>query len=359
LIPTYDKVHNKFKLNNRAYSYSELNDVAYSFIKEGRPFEKALGTFLLDWLDSKDYIKTKTSGTTGTPKTIKIKKQAMVNSAIATGNYFGLKPGDKALHCLPTQFIAGKMMLVRAIILGLQIDVIEPTTILNFSTKKHYDFCAMIPMQLQSNLKKISNIKKLIIGGAPMSSELVSQIQALKTKVYATYGMTETITHIAVKKLNNFENIISSSSKKSFYETLPNIKISQDNRQCLVIEAPQLSKEKIVTNDVVKLHSETSFEWIGRIDNVINSGGIKFFPEQIEEKLKAKIPNRFFIASEADEKLGEKLILVLEADNNKLSASVFEDLDGYETPKDIYAVSKFIETTSGKILRLQTLATIK
>jgi O-succinylbenzoic acid--CoA ligase len=359
LIPIYDKVHNKFKLNNRAYSHEELNEVAYSFIKEGKPFEKVLGTFLLDWLDSKDYIKTRTSGTTGKPKSIKIKKQAMVNSAIATGNYFGLKPGDKALHCLPTQFIAGKMMLVRAIILGLQIDVIEPTTVLNLSTKKHYDFCAMIPMQLQSNLKKLTNIKKLIIGGAPMSPGLVEQIQPLKTTIYATYGMTETITHVAVKKLNNFENIHASSAEKSFYKTLPNIKISQDNRQCLIIEAPQLSKEKIITNDVVKLHSNITFEWLGRIDNVINSGGIKFFPEQIEEKLKTKISNRFFIASEADEKLGEKLILVLESDTNNLPTSVFEDLNVYEIPKKIYAVSKFIETTSGKIQRLQTLTTIK
>lgn len=356
MIPTYDKVHNRFKLNSKTFTREELKEVAYSFIKEGRPFEKALGDFLADWLDSKDYIKTKTSGTTGKPKTIKIKKQAMVYSAIATGNYFGLKPGDRALHCLPTQFIAGKMMLVRAIILGLQIDVIDPATVLNFSLKKHYDFVAMIPMQVQHNLKKLTNIKKLIVGGAPMSSELTEQIQTLKTKVYATYGMTETITHIAVKKINNF--IETENVSETYFETLPNILISQDKRDCLVIEAPQFSKEKIITNDVVKLHSEKSFEWLGRIDNVINSGGLKFFPEQIEEKLKGKISNRFFIASEEDDKLGEKLILVIEAEENNLLDSVFDILTSYEKPKKVYAVSKFIETTSGKIQRLQTIATI-
>jgi len=357
MIPTYDKVHNRFKLNNITYNRDGLNEVAYSFIKEGKPFEKALGDFLADWLDAKDYIKTKTSGTTGKPKTIKIKKQAMVYSAIATGNYFGLKPGDKALHCLPTEFIAGKMMLVRALILGLQVDVVEPGTLLNFSLKKHYDFCAMVPMQVQNNLKKLTHVKKLIVGGAPMSSELTEKIQTLKTKVYATYGMTETITHIAVKKLNNFNE--TQHAEKSYYDILPKIHISQDDRDCLVIEAPQLSKEKIITNDVVILHSETSFEWLGRIDNVINSGGLKFFPEQIEEKLKGKISHRFFIASEEDDTLGERLILVLEADNDNLPTSVFDNLDAYERPKNIYAVSRFVETTSGKIQRLQTIAAIK
>ena len=356
MTPTYDKVHNRFKLNNRSYNREQLHDVAYSLIKEGDSFEKILGDFLADWLDTKDYIKTKTSGTTGKPKTIKIKKQAMVASAIATGNYFGLKPGDRALHCLPAQFIAGKMMLVRAIILGWHIDVINPGTVLSFSSRKHYDFAAMIPMQVQNNLKKLTHIKKLIVGGAPISPELIEQIQVLKTKVYATYGMTETITHIAVKKLNNF--LATDGVSKFYYEILPNITISQDERDCLVIEAPQLSKERIITNDVVKLHSEASFEWLGRIDNVINSGGIKFFPEKIEEKLKGRISTRFFIASEEDDRLGQKLILVLEAGKDDLPANVFDTLDPYEKPKKIYAVPKFIETTSGKLQRLQTISAI-
>ncbi|TYA59128.1 AMP-binding protein [Formosa maritima] len=357
MIPTYNKVHNKFKLNNSNYTHQELIEVAYSFIKEGKPFERALGDFLADWLDSKDYIKTKTSGTTGRPKTIRIKKQAMVNSAIATGNYFGLKPGDRALHCLPTQFIAGKMMLVRAIILGLQIDVIDPKTDLQFSTKKHYDFCAMVPLQLQFNLNKLSHLKTLIIGGAPISSCLLQQIQPLKTKIFATYGMTETITHIAVKKLNNFQH--NEIASVNHFQTLPDIKISQDERDCLVIEAPKLSKDKVITNDVVKIHSETEFEWLGRIDNVINSGGIKFFPELIEDKIKNKISNRFFIASEKDETLGEKLILIIEGEEKESLTSVFDNLSKYETPKKIYIVPKFIETTSGKIQRLKTLETIK
>ncbi len=358
MTPTYNKVHNKFKLNNITYSHKELKEVAYSFIKEGKQFEKSLGDFLIDWLDSKDYINTKTSGTTGKPKTIKIKKQAMVYSAIATGNYFGLKPGERALHCLPTQFIAGKMMLVRAIILGLQIDVIKPKSVLQFSAKKHYDFCAMIPMQLQNNIKKISNIKKLIVGGAPISSLLLEQIQPLETKIFATYGMTETITHIAVKKLNNFDKVNSSVVEKPYYETLPNIHISQDERSCLVIAAPNLSNEKIITNDVVKLQSETSFEWQGRIDHVINSGGIKLFPELIELKLQDLIESRFFIASEEDKDLGQKVILVIENESADFDKGVFSQLQKHEIPKVIYTIPKFLETETGKLQRKKILDSI-
>ena len=125
--PTYDKIHSKFKLNGNKYDQEELKEVAYSLIKEGEPFEKIAGNFLLDWLDEKDYIKVQTSGSTGIPKIIELSKQAMVNSCIATGNFLKLKPENTALHCLPCNFIAGKMMLVRAIILGLDMDLVEPT----------------------------------------------------------------------------------------------------------------------------------------------------------------------------------------------------------------------------------------
>ncbi|WNH10171.1 AMP-binding protein [Thalassobellus suaedae] len=121
MIPNYTNVHLKFKLDNLSYKYEDLIEVAYSYVKEGLPYQQELGNFLLDWLDNHEYVVVKTSGSTGKPKKIKIKKQAMVNSAIATGDFFKLKPGDKVLHCLPSNFIAGKMMIVRAIVLGTRI----------------------------------------------------------------------------------------------------------------------------------------------------------------------------------------------------------------------------------------------
>ena len=356
MTPTYKNIHNRFKLNGTHYNFEDLKEVAYSFIKEGLDFEKQIGDFLNHWQDDSEFIDVKTSGSTGQPKTISLSKQAMVNSAIATGDFFGLEPGNTALMCLPANYIAGKMMLVRALILGLEIEVIEPKTNPVFDNEVHYDFCAMIPIQLQKTLKRIDNIKTIIVGGASVSYQLKEQIQSLKTNVFETYGMTETITHVAVKKLNNFHDDKDFSiAESSYFKTLPNIKISQNKSQCLVIDAPNILDETILTNDVVKLHSDTTFEWLGRKDNVINSGGVKLFPEQIEAKLQPQIASRFFISKENNDKFGEQVILVVEEKDFNLKPSDLKDLSKLEVPKNIYTVDKFIETSSGKINRGKTL----
>ncbi|MBQ0787523.1 MAG: AMP-binding protein [Oceanihabitans sp.] len=362
MIPAYNKIHNRFKLNDSSFLYEDLKEVAYSHVKEGLPYEKNIGDFLIDWLDDKEYVLVQTSGSTGKPKIIKLQKQAMVYSAIATGDFFKLEPGDKALHCLPSNYIAGKMMLVRAMILGLELDLAEPTSQPLFDYEKHYDFCAMIPLQLQKTMSYCNNIKTIIVGGASVSSSLKAAIQGIETNVFETYGMTETITHIAVKKINNFniENECHAELvEASHFKTLPNIIITKDKRNCLVIEAPKLSEDKIVTNDVVKLHSETSFEWLGRYDHVVNSGGVKLFPEQIEAKLESVISTRFFITKEEDETLGECIILIVESKSNTIETSVFEGLEKFEIPKKIYSVEKFIESDTGKILRQETVKKIK
>ena len=242
-------------------------------------------------------------------------------------------------------------MLVRAMILGLEIDLVEPTSLPIFDDYKHYDFCAMIPLQIQNSLNRLKNIKTIIIGGAPISKSLIDDLQTIKTKVYATYGMTETVSHIAIKPLNV-------KSQTTHYKVLGGIKISQDDRNCLVVDAPKLSDDIIVTNDIVKLHSKTEFEFVGRYDNMINSGSIKMFPELIEAKLRDKIKERFFIASEPDPLLGEKVILVIEAKEDNTNASTFEDLDHYEIPKKVYAIENFIEINE-KIQRSKTLQLLK
>ncbi|OBQ54161.1 AMP-binding protein [Tamlana sp. s12] len=354
MMPNYRNVHNKFKLDNVSYKHEDLMEVAYSYVKEGLPFQQELGNFLLDWLDDYDYVEVQTSGSTGKPKKLKIKKQAMVNSALATGDFFNLKPGYKVLHCLPSNFIAGKMTIVRAIILGLELDMVQPSAFPRIDYEKDYDFCAFTPMQLKNFAKDLESIKAVIVGGGMVSKHIVDLIQDKKPVVYETYGMTETVSHIAVRKLNNLE----SSEKVSYFKTLPNITISTDDRDCLVIEAPAISDETIVTNDIVKIHSEDSFEWLGRYDNVVNSGGIKLYPEQIERKLQNKIQTDFFITSKPDDTLGEKLVLVIQSDSNKLEPAVFEDLGKYEKPKEIINVPKFVETSSGKIHRQRTLDSV-
>ena len=355
MIPDYTKVHVKFKLDDVSYNHEDLMEVAYSYVKEGFSHQQKLGNFLLDWLDDKDYIMVKTSGSTGKPKNLKIKKQAMVNSAIATGDFFDLKPGSKVLHCLPSNFIAGKMMMVRAIVLGLELDMVKPSGFPLIDYDKDYDFCAFTPMQLKNFAKDLNRIKTVIVGGGQVSSPIQESIKDKKPYVYETYGMTETVSHIAIKKLNNFEGVES----EAYFNTLPGIKVTKDDRQCLVIDAPLLSDDKIITNDIVETYSDTCFQWLGRFDNVINSGGIKLFPETIEKKLQSKIKEEFFIAGKPDDTYGEKLVLVLESDNNNLDTSIFDSLEKYEKPKEVIAIAKFEETTSGKIHRKRTLEQIE
>ncbi|OEK08636.1 O-succinylbenzoic acid--CoA ligase [Flavivirga aquatica] len=363
MILSYKKIHPRFKLNGFHYTFESLLKVANNFVEKGKPYEQVIGQFLSNWLDNNNFVIVYTSGSTGKPKPISIQKKAMVNSALATGHFFKLESGNSALHCLPSNFIAGKMMLVRALVLGLELDLVEPTSRPQLNSNKKYDFCAMIPLQMQNSLKNCNHIKAIIVGGASMSPELKKSIQYIESSIYETYGMTETVTHIAIKKINNnllLEEGGQRQAFKSYFKTLPNVIISQDERECLVIEAPKLSEKEIITNDIVKLLSKTEFEWLGRYDNVINSGGIKIFPEQIEIKLQKNIKQRFFVTSIPHKEFGEQVILVLEGQNINISVilkNIKKDmiLNKYEIPKQVYSVPQFIETSSGKIQRKKTL----
>jgi O-succinylbenzoic acid--CoA ligase len=344
---TYKNVHNYFKLNGFHLNKEDLCRVSYCLVKEGDEFEKSIGDFLLDWFDDKSYIDLQTSGTTGVPKMIRTDKQMMVNSALATGDFFELSPGDKALYCLPTKYIAGKMMLVRSFILGLDVDFVAPSSHPLTKNETKYDFAAMVPLQVENSLAGLKNIKKLIVGGAKMSKSLENSLLKEKTEVYETYGMTETVTHIAAKKIG----------EKAF-AILPNIQISQNELNCLVVDAPKISHEQIVTNDLVELVNDHQFILLGRIDNVVNSGGIKLIPEQIEEKLAHGIHSRFFVGGIADTVLGEKLVLVIEGEKQPLKEHIYSLLDKYEKPKEVFYIDKFIETENGKIKRKEMLESI-
>jgi len=339
--------HNAFKLQGKSFgSKDELID----FSKE---ISVEVADFLTDWFDASSFVEVKTSGSTGNPKIIRLQKKQMISSAKATGDFFNLHENTTALLCMSPNYIAGKMMLVRALTLGWHLDVAEPTSNPLKNSGKNYDFSAMVPLQLHNSLQDIHKIKKLIVGGGTVSNELLGKIQEVKTEIFATYGMTETITHIAVKNLN----VNSSGAKQTHYKTLPNIQISLDFRGCLVIDAPTISDEKVKTNDLVELISPTEFNWLGRIDNVINSGGIKLIPEQIEEKLAEIIDNRFFVTGKIDEILGEKLILIVEGIKNEDLLNKIQDLkslSAYEVPKEIHFLEKFMETETNKIDRAKT-----
>ena len=345
--PTYHNVHNSFKLDGFHLNREDLCRVAYSFIKEGEDFEKPVGSFILDWFDERSYIEMNTSGTTGTPKLIRVEKQAMVNSALATGDFFDLQPGNKVLQCLPVKYIAGKMMFVRGFILGLDMDFVAPNSTPLYNNDTKYDFTAMVPLQAQNSLDRLPNVRKMIIGGVRIGSSLEKKLAKLPTEVYETYGMTETITHIAAKKVG----------EKAF-TVLPNVTISYNEDNCLVIHAPRISEEVIITNDIVELVNENQFIFLGRFDNIVNSGGIKLIPEVIEEKLAGRIHSRFFVSGKPDEKLGEKLILVIEGEKQLIEESVFDLLDKYEKPKEIVFIRQFEETGNGKLMRKEILKSL-
>ena len=355
MVKSFVEVHRKFKYDGISYNTKQLRTKALDLIKQGHDFEKKTGQFLIDWLNKEDYIIAETSGSTGNPKRIKLQKSAMVNSAIATGHFFNLKSGDKALNCLSSDYIAGKMMLVRAIVLGLEIDCAIPHSIMMFETDKSYDFCAMVPIQVAGSIKKIENIKTIIVGGSKIVPFLLEWIKNCTTKFYETYGMTETVTHVALKPLQSL-----TQKGEEFFKALPTINFSQDKRNCLIIDAPNLIGAPLVTNDVIELKSNKEFKWLGRFDNVINSGGIKLFPEQIEQRLLTIIKKRIIVCSEPDDKFGEKVILIIETPNiipknflAKIEASKL--LYKYEIPKKIYSIDQFVLTSNGKVQRQKTI----
>ncbi len=354
----HKKVHPNFKFNGETVSFNDLEEISYSLIKEGEAYERDFGDFLLHWIDKEPTIQVKTSGSTGNPKTIVLEKQHMVNSALATGSFFNLKAGDSALLCLSGGYIAGKMMLLRAMVLGLELDLVEPSSTPLLGGTKSYDFCAMVPLQLEHSLSEINRIKTLIVGGAQISSSLKDKIQNVRTRVYETYGMTETITHIAVKKIN-LDKTVSSGGVEKHFKTLPNIRIQKNERNCLVINAPDVNPAPIITNDLVDIISDTEFIWLGRYDNIINSGGVKLIPEQIEGKLSPILKNRFFVIGIPDEHLGQKVVLLIEKENQdpKLLDKIksLKILGKYEVPKDIVFLESFVETVNGKISRKKNL----
>ncbi|MRH99748.1 AMP-binding protein [Kriegella sp. EG-1] len=354
----YKILHNSFKLNGSSYTTEELLSLSKNYVREGTLYERAIGEFLLNWFNANETIKVTTSGSTGKPKEIELHKSKMVNSALATGDFFKLKPKDSALLCLSADYIAGKMMLVRAMVLGLEIDCVPPSSDpLNTTYNKHYDFCAMVPLQVANSITRLSSVKTLIVGGATVSKVLINKIQNTSCLIYETYGMTETITHVALKKVNN--SIDKQNPIDETFKALPYVRFDIDNRNCLVIHAPYVSEKVIVTNDVVSLISETEFDWLGRFDSIINSGGVKLIPEQIESKLVPIITNRFFVAGLPDEKLGQKMVLIIEGeiDSHTLikKISSLKTLEKFENPKEILSVPAFLETDTGKIQRANTL----
>jgi len=338
-----------------SYSKEELVNLLEIQLTE-KPFEeweRSIFQFTLEWLDEKNVLfEVKTSGSTGKPKLIQLTRQQMIDSALASQAFLGLKQGDKALLVLPAQFIAGKMMVVRALEIGMDLYFYPPQVSVLEEVKQPFDFAALIPLQVQYALNnglisQLNDLKKVIIGGAALHPKYISQLQFLDAQLFATYGMTETITHVAMRDLKD---------SQSSYHALPGILFDVDENNCLQIFSDRLPQKNIQTNDVVKLLSEKSFLLMGRSDFIINSGGLKIQIEEVEHKISTLLDQEFVLAGKQDEKLGQALVLVIQAtadrfDERTLFEEIRKILPKNQIPKSIKILPNLPRTANQKINR--------
>ena len=330
-----------------------------NYLVNDEALKNKIDGFLQDWRNPSLFIETATSGSTGEPKIIKVTKKQLIASALMTGEFLEIKKGENALLNLSVDTIAGKMMIVRAIVLELNLFVTSLSKNPFDSTLNipPIDFIALVPYQINDILNQhtdeLKKIKSIIIGGAACSEKLINNLKVKGIQAYQTFGMTETISHIAMRKIGIITD--------EYYSTLPNVFISVNSDQQLVIDAPDLSINSLITNDIVALISENSFIWKGRADFIINSGGIKIHPEKIEQILSKYIELPFFVSSIKDDLLGEKIILLIES-SYKLKfdfTEIFSGESNYFKPKETIYLNEFERTISNKINRIQTLKKYK
>lgn len=290
-----------------------------------------LEDFLSEWNNDSDRVLVHTSGSTGKPKPMMVEKKRMLNSARITCDFLGLNPGDSALLCMSLDYIAGKMVVVRSIERHLHLISVPPSGHPLKDVDEEITFAAMVPMQVYNTLQvpeereRLSRIRHLIIGGGAIDAALEQELQSLPgdIAIWSTYGMTETLSHIALRRINGDE-------ASEWYQPFDSVRISQTEEGCLVIDAPQVCAETLVTNDIVEIEpyiynkvEKLRFRIKGRKDNVICSGGIKIQIEEVETLLKPHLEKPFMLAKKKDGKFGEIAVLLTEdEDIKKVEATV-------------------------------------
>lgn len=326
-------------------------------------FESSLFSFTVKWFRGDEEFAQNTSGSTGVPKQIRINRGQMIASAELTQQALQLKAGETALICLDPNYIAGKMMLVRSYVTNMKIVAVNPTSNPFQDIHEHspIDFTALVPAQVHGVIHskqsyRFNTTRNIIVGGAALNAETQKLLRDFKSNVFATYGMTETVSHIALQNING-------PAASDYFTVLPGIIIDKDDRGCLKIHAAFLDDE-VITNDIVEIKYKHHFKWIGRVDNVINTGGTKVVPEELEAKIEnilasQGIQKRVLISSTPDRLLGNKLILVIEGDlpaqNLEIIKTILKrELPRYQVPKEFYENIPFVFTKSGKINRSET-----
>ena len=319
--------------------------------------------FIQQWIKGKQAFTYRTSGSTGPPKSIVFSRAQLEASAGITINRLELQPGMKALVCLDTDFVAGSLMLVRGLVGEMDLIIRPPSSNPLEDIGEPIDFAAFVPLQVSTLLANsrdaLNRISTVIIGGTALSPSLSKELASMPGKYFATYGMTETLTHVALQRLNG-------PDRQSTFHLLPGFSAETDKRGCIIIRAKHLGEATVLTNDIAEFISPTEFRILGRIDNIINSGGYKIHTDRVEEAIYQELQNlglsqRFFLFGKPDDQLGERVCLLMESDpvGEIAQAAVIKGLKGllqkYELPKEIFYLKRFKETPTQKIDRKATI----
>lgn len=354
-----DRSRQRLTLEGVDYAAHDLPRLRAMAEERTDDFLRDLCLFLEDWFSDAPTLQVQTSGSTGTPKQLSVRKEQMMNSARITCEFLRLRPGDTALLCMPLRYIAGKMVVVRALVAGLNLILRTPSGHpLATDDDTPIRFAAMIPLQVDNSLRipaereRLARIDTLIIGGGSIDADLERELREMPHAIYSTYGMTETLSHIALRRLNGPE-------ASPFYHPFPTVKLSLSLEGTLVIDAPLVCDERLVTNDIAHIQPDGSFRIIGRKDNVINTGGVKVQIEEVEERLRPHLPTPFAITAISDRKFGEAVTLLVAASLSKAEKHLLlsgrnlpqlleELLPKYQRPKHILYVKAIPQTGSGK-----------
>ena len=320
-----------------------------------------LEEFLAEWNNESETILVHTSGSTGNPKPMYVEKKRMLNSARITCDFLGLRPGDTAFLCMPLDYIAGKMLVVRSIERKLNLVSVTPSGHPLKDISLSFDkpsLAAMVPLQVYNSLnvaaeaETLRSFTHLIIGGGAIDDELAKALRSFPNHVWSTYGMTETLSHIALRRLNG-------DSASEWYTPFDSVDVSQNEDGCLVIDAPLVHEGKLVTNDIVEL-KDGKFRILGRKDNVICSGGIKIQMEEVERALRSYMESNFMITKRSDKKFGEIVVLITENDNiAEVEAICKRVLPKYWCPHDYLHIESIPLTETGKPARIKALSLAK
>lgn len=313
-----------------------------------------LEAFLSEWNDASEFVHVQTSGSTGAPKPMLVEKRRMLASARITCDFLGLRSGDTALLCMSLDYIAGKMMVVRSIERGLKLISVEPSGH-PLSNVEYVDFAAMVPMQVYNSLQvpeereRLMRIRHLIIGGGAIDDQMAAELRTFPNAVWSTYGMTETLSHIALRR-------ISGPDASEWYTPFPSVRVTYNDEGCLVINAPEVCEEPLVTNDIVEFSSDHSeFRIIGRRDNVICSGGIKIQIEEVERHLRPHLHVPYLLTKRHDPKFGEVAVLLTEGSVEEAREVCQRMLSKYHQPRYYLHVARIPLTETGKPARQEAI----